>query len=159
MTFKMAKFSAEKMIEQHGDLAQIVIMIDLQGNHRITLFEDVLHGDIMRDTLKLIALSYGGIDAMFIVSDARMKVNPPADEIQRISDSAARGEYILAEDTSAQECLMTLGRSRENTAYVLMPYSRTPDAKGDIIRFKVEPKVEHPQFLTTLIPDIWEKVN
>ncbi len=150
------------MIARHGSFHQQALLIDLRGHmHIIVIGDEVLHGPKMRALLTAYAISVGGVDAILVQSDARMK-KMDEKELKKVEDAAGRGKYIIGEDPRNQEVFITAGRSREHRAVIFQSYSREKSPAGDVIRFEKPEAAFDDRYEKVdmfLIPDIWEKVN
>lgn len=102
-----AEVARKILIEQHGSYRQQAAIIDLHSTcHWIVLGNTVLHGQKMAGLLASFARSFGGADAILVMADARVKIMDRSG-LDKVSAAAQRGEYIIADDPTSQEVLIS----------------------------------------------------
>jgi hypothetical protein len=160
LVLRNVRVARDEMVLSGGVFKQRALLIDGGGTyHGVGIEGAPLHGSHMADLLRTFARALGGIEAIVVVSDARMKVTTP-EEREAINLAAKRGKYLIAEDESAQEALIVCGRSREHTAGSSSPYRREPgNGKDRIVFIEPEPKLFEGKHTISLIPNLWEQYN
>jgi len=156
-----AKWARSFMRKNHGDFEQHVLLFPVDKNEapRIVVMAGfVLHGAHMAGAIRKVAAEVkGGVEAVIIATDTRLKMMSSMDEVKDIEDKIGQGAYSIAGDTANPECLVVVGSSRGHTSSCFNVYKRYPLSGGDRIKFEKKPEIE-----TTLeglhlyfMPNLW----
>ncbi len=157
LVLNYATVGRKHMVEDHGDFRPRSLIVDLEGKHNIVITDFELHSHRFAAFLAIMAIRFGGADAILVQSDVRYKAMTKEEVAARVAS-----DRDIQDDVRNPEALLTVARSHGHMVAIFCNYKRTPSPDGDVIEFDLpEPIVDdrYEKLQINMIPDIWKKAN